>query len=305
VEQLNLTKQFYQYKSFGLNITSEIRFPELYQNAFEGGGDLFVEAGLLAEIWNEKATPNSQVFVEKNLVLFKIPNLAIFCIKNGNCIIFSQELGADQEKIRLYLLGTCMGTVLLQKKTLCLHGSAIAINGKAYAIIGESGVGKSTLASAFIMQDFQLISDDVIAINFDHQDTPFVMPSYPQQKLWEQSLNEFGMDTKRYLPLFERETKFAVPVDNPIKTPIQLAGVIELNVIGNDSIKYEKIEGLSKIATLFQHTYRRSFINKLELSDWHFKEIVKLLKRVQISKLCRPINQFTAHELVSVVLKNM
>jgi hypothetical protein len=305
VERLNLTKVKHQYNSFGLNITSDIHFPELYQTSFDGEGDLHIGTGDLTMVWDEKAKPNTHVFVEKNLVLFQIPNLAIFSISNGNSIVFSPFLKADLNKIRLYLLGTCMGTLLLQKKTLCLHGSAIAIEGKAYAFVGESGVGKSTLASAFIMQNFQLISDDVIAINFDKQNIPFVMPSYPQQKLWEESLNEFGMDSKRYLPLFERETKFAVPVENPIKVPIKLEGVIELNVIVSDSIKYEKIEGLNKIATLFQHTYRSSFINKLELSDWHFKETVKLLNTVHISKLSRPKNQFTAHELVSVVLKKI
>jgi hypothetical protein len=305
VAWLYVTEQAYQYKTFGLNIMSEIHFPELYPTSFYGEADLLIEAGDLSSVWIEKAKPNTQVFVEKNLVLFRIPELALFCVRDGSYITFTPLENADLNKIRLYLLGTCMGTILLQKKTLCLHGSAIAIDGKAYAFVGESGVGKSTLASAFIMQQFQLISDDVIAIQFDELGIPFVMPSYPQQKLWAESLHEFGMDSKKYVPLFERETKYAVPVENPIKEPIQLAGVIELNVIESESIKYESIEGLEKISALFQHTYRRSFIHRLELTDWHFKETVKLLKSVHVSRLSRPNNQFTAHELVSVVLNKI
>lgn len=303
---MTLTKQIYQYKSFGLEITSEICFPELFETNFEGHGDLDIEIGNLSEIWNEKVNPNSQVFVKKYLVLFKIPGLAIFCIQNGKSIIFSPELNADQEKVRLYLLGTCMGTLLLQKKILCLHGSAVAIDGKAYAFVGESGAGKSTIAAAFAVKGYQLISDDVIAINFDDQNNPLVMPSYPQQKLWEESLIEFGMNSKNYKPLFERETKYAVPVKNPIKVPIPLAGVIELNVLENDStINYERLDGLHRVQTLFRHTYRSSFIRKLELSNWHFREIVKLINKIKMSKLSRPKNQFTAHEMVSMVLKNI
>ncbi|WP_310259038.1 aldolase [Fictibacillus barbaricus] len=299
------TKQTYQYNTFGLSISSEIQLPELFPTPFYGEGDVHIEVSDLTQIWEQKVSPNTQVFVERNFVLFQIPDLAIFCIRDGNSIVFSPFLNLDLDKIRLYLLGTCMGTILLQKKILGLHGSAIAINGKAYAFIGESGVGKSTLASAFILQDFKLISDDVIAINFDNQNNPIMMPSYPQQKLWKESLIKFGMDSKKYQPLFERETKFAVPVENPVKVPIELAGVIELEVNDSDSIKYEKIKGLNKIATLFQHTYRSSFINRLELSDWHFKETVKLLDKIQINKLSRPKNQFTAHELVAVVLDNI
>ena len=51
------------------------------------------------------------------------------------------------------------------KKNFPLHGSAIAIDGKAYAIVGDSGAGKSTLASAFLNQGYQLLSDDVIAVS--------------------------------------------------------------------------------------------------------------------------------------------
>ena len=57
-----------------------------------------------------------------------------------------------------------MGAILMQRKILPLHGSAIAIDGKAYAIVGDSGAGKSTLASAFLKRGYQLLSDDVITV---------------------------------------------------------------------------------------------------------------------------------------------
>ena len=42
-----------------------------------------------------------------------------------------------------------------EKDILPLHGSAVAINGKAYAFMGNSGAGKSTLASALINQGYE------------------------------------------------------------------------------------------------------------------------------------------------------
>lgn len=42
-----------------------------------------------------------------------------------------------------------MGAILFQKKILPVHGSAIDIDEKAYGFIGDSGEGKSILASAF------------------------------------------------------------------------------------------------------------------------------------------------------------
>lgn len=96
--------------------------------------------------------------------MFQVADTAIFAIQNGDTIQVSPMAGADEAKIRLFLLGTCMGALLMQRKILPLHGSAIAIDGKAYAFVGHSGAGKSTLASAFINKGFQLLSDDVIAV---------------------------------------------------------------------------------------------------------------------------------------------
>ena len=103
--------------------------------------------------------------------------------------------GSNEDEIRLYILGTCMGAILLQRKILPLHGSAIAIDGKAYAIVGDSGAGKSTLASAFLKRGYQLLSDDVIPVTLNHANVPIVTPAYPQQKLWLESLNHFGMES--------------------------------------------------------------------------------------------------------------
>ena len=78
-----------------------------------------------------------------------------------------------------------MGALLMQRKILPLHGSAIAIDGKAYALIGDSGAGKSTLASAFLNKGYQLLSDDVIAVSLlNKKYCQLFIPSYPQQKLW-------------------------------------------------------------------------------------------------------------------------
>ena len=88
----------------------------------------------------------------------------IFQLKNGKKYMFHQLM--DTRIFRLYILGTCMGAILMQRKILPLHGSVIAIDGKAYAIVGDSGAGKSTLASAFLKRGYQLLTDDVIAVSF-------------------------------------------------------------------------------------------------------------------------------------------
>ncbi|WP_440603803.1 aldolase [Bacillus sp. GB_SG_008] len=296
------------YKAFGLRIVSEIPLPELPQMSEQKDmADITIEIADLSGQWRKYTAEQQQRFVvEENVVMFQVPHTAIFSIQEGKKIIFSPILGAEEDKIRLYILGTCMGALLMQRKILPLHGSAIAIDGKAYALVGDSGAGKSTLASAFLCKGYQLLSDDVIAVSLSYENSPFVMPSYPQQKLWQESLNEFGMETTHYRPLFERETKYAVPVSSQFfADPLPLAGVIELVKTENESIKILRTEGLERLYTLFRHTFRNFLIPRLGLMEWHFANSANMVNKIDMFQLQRPTSRFTAHELVSLILSSL
>jgi hypothetical protein len=301
---MELIKQKYHYKSFGLKIESEIFFPELnsYDNLIDC--DVTIKISNLSNIWIDLSKSDSLINIRKNFIIFKVPHVATFCIRGGNTIIVDSLDKVDEGLIRLYVLGSCMGAILMQRKILPLHGSAIEINGKAYAIVGHSGAGKSTLASAFLKNGFRLLSDDIIPVAYENN-IPVVIPSYPQQKLWQQSLIEFEMNYENYSPLFERENKYAVPITNFTLDTIPIAGVFELIKTKEDEIQFHQVEGVNRLRTLFQHTYRKSYLPKLELVDWHFKECVRLINKVQIAQLYRPHTPFTANQLVNVILDSI
>jgi hypothetical protein len=297
------------YQAFGLSINSEIPLPELSSLGSEDDSidiDIDIRIKDLSKLWNELSHQNMTV-IKKNLVMFQIPNIAIFFIGEGRNIIVSPMKENQEDVIRLFLLGSCMGAILMQRRIYPLHGSAVAIDGKAYAIIGKSGAGKSTLASAFLNNGFQILTDDVIAVTFfDNDDTPYITPSYPQQKLWQESLNEFGMESSMYRPLFERETKFAIPITTQFYTePLPLAGIFELVISGDEQTELLRIEKLARLQTLFFHTYRNSLISQMGIMDWHFKISTKIISQIDMFQLRRPNSIFTAHHLVSQVLSNL
>jgi len=199
-----------------------------------------------------------------------------------------------------------MGALLMQRKTLPLHGSVIAIDGKAYALIGDSGAGKSTLASAFLNKGYQLLSDDVVAVSLLNKNTAIVHPSYAQQKLWQESINELGMEVAQLSPLFERETKYAVPVNSQFfPDPLPLAGVIELVKTQGEDIETTRIEGLARLYKLYRHTFRSSLISKLGLMEWHFETSTHIASGMEMFQVSRPTSRFTAHELVEVILNTI
>ncbi len=294
------------YKAFGLNITSDIPLPEfplsnLYSHDI---ADVEIHTRDLSQVWTEAGGVDNSFIAKENNVMFHIADVAIYLIENGNEISVSPFAGSNEDQVRLYLLGTCMGIVLQQRKILPLHGSVIAIEGKAYAFVGDSGAGKSTLASAFLSRGYQLLTDDVIPIEFTEEGCPIVVPSYPHQKLWQESLDQFGVESAQYRPLFGRETKFAVPVTSQFMCePMPLAGIFELVKSADDDIIIQPIMGLERLHTLYKHTYRNFIIPPSGLMDWHFTVSTRIISKVDLFQLRRPISRFTAHDLPDVILE--
>lgn len=292
------------YHAFGLEIISDRLFPELTQLVQSMDScDLTIENGELSDLWEALGDGCSHFVVKKNTVLFHVPDTAIFLIENGNRIVVSSIDETKHDAIRLYLLGTCMGALLMQRKQLALHGSAIVIDGKAYAIVGDSGAGKSTLASAFLQRGQHLLSDDVIPITFSSEGKPYVIPSYPSQKLWIETLQQYGKDTSHLKPIVFRETKFSVPVESQFVSSVTpLTGVFELTKTDKQEISLKEIEKLDQFHLLYKHTYRNFLYARAGLMDWHFQTTIQIASQIPLYQLKRPTGRFTADELAELIL---
>ncbi|WP_422659316.1 aldolase [Paenibacillus sp. EC2-1] len=292
------------YTAFGHYIHSAIPLPEVQQLGNpDHNADIVICYANLNNKWSELSIESKTFVCTENMVMFRIPDLAIFAVENGTTISISPEKDAEEDKIRLYVLGTCMGAILMQRKILPLHGSAIVINGKAYAFVGHSGHGKSTLASSFLQQGYQLLTDDVIAVTLDDQNIPYVTPAYPQQKLWQESLDTFGMDSNQFRPLFERETKFAIPVESHFSSDtLPLAGIFELIKTDCGQPQFRAIQKLERLPLLYRHTYRKSLLQDSGLTKWHFDTTARLASHIDMYELQRPINEHTVNQLTTMVL---
>lgn len=302
------TEVKFAYQVYGLTINSELKLPEL-REAREAGStadvsirlDSFLKTGFEGEPYD--------FIVDNGSVSFKMPEAGVFRVQDGNTIIVSPYSHADEALIRLYVLGTCCGILLLQRGVYPLHGSAIAINGKAVAIVGHSGAGKSTLASAMLEKGYGLISDDVIPVALPKGDGPPIAASaYPQQKLWQSSLEAFGRSATTYLSIYGRETKYCVPVDSSFQAgPLPLAAIIELTgERGNTPTAVcEPVGKIQSLPLLHRHTYRFQLLGRMNLLQWHFGQSAALASRVPLYTMNRPDGDFTAPQMAESILKTL
>ncbi|WP_214626842.1 aldolase [Paenibacillus agaridevorans] len=308
----------YTYKAFGLHIATEIPFLGAKPTEDRSHNtDVWVEWGDLTALWEEVSNPDDAFVVLDDKVLFRIGQTAVYSVEAGTRVIVSPEEGAHLERIRLFLDGYCMAILLLQRNILPLHGSAIAKNGLAYAIVGSSGAGKSTLTKALLDQGFSFVSDDIIPVALSDTDNELaiVWPALPEQKLWQESLSELGVSREGLRVVYERKThsselteeirtKYAVPVARFSHAPMPLAGIFEL-AKREDATELVPIEGAERLRTLALHTFHRSLIEPMGLLEWHFRTIAGLANRTDMMLLGRQRDQYSAPALVQLVLENL
>jgi hypothetical protein len=91
------------------------------------------------------------------------------------------------------LAGVACGVLLSSAGTPLLHGAAVAFEGGAVGLLGDSGHGKSTLAGALLKAGGRLLSEDLLA--FTRSGSNFaVEPGYSRISLLPDSRHALGFD---------------------------------------------------------------------------------------------------------------
>ena len=294
----------YIYEAFGYRIASDILMPELTPAVMiDDEPDVCITRMAYEELLPMVPTIGNRghTYVSKDRFGFLVPDLAIYVVERGKSISYAPLDHASEDQIRIFLLGTCMGALLIQRKVLPLHGSAVVIDGHAYAIIGDSGAGKSTLAASFAEAGYKLLTDDVIAIHWDDSaGQPMVVPAYPQQKLWKESIEQIGIQTEGVRPLYHEADKYAVQIQEKFtRESYPLAGIFELTWGNGDEIDIKPIQLLHRLPLLWKHTYRNFLVPGMQLQQWHFMMSSRVSSRSFVYSIRRPTNTFSAIHLVS------
>lgn len=110
----------------------------------------------------------------------------------GDSISWYPGVESSLELARAIVLGPALSLALELRGCLCLHGSAVAIGGRAVAFLGGKFHGKSTLATALTAAGAMLVSDDLIAIDDGHPVR--VRAGVPSVRLWQDAASELAVD---------------------------------------------------------------------------------------------------------------
>lgn len=179
---------------------------------------------------------------------------------------------SNQSKVLLNALdkNTLLGPVLIMalalRGTWCLHASAVQFFEKVIVFLGESGQGKSTLASYLTKNEteWRLVADDILPVTMEKENL-HARPRFPQLKLAENS------QPWEQLPEKLEISRLC------ILTPAE----------GNQSPKLTSLSQGSAIQKLISHTAGSRLFDP-GLMEKHLQFCARTAKQVQVSQLFYP-----------------
>jgi hypothetical protein len=192
--------------AFGLGVWSNVPIPGLAALARTTRTDVRVWLGVMPSLPAEaSASAWPVVYSAGDLGTGTGPTLRVWRAPRGTYFRFRYADGTEflvdgsgsrvwatwsepwsLERTCLYLLGPVLGFVLRLRGGVCLHASAVELRGRAVALVGPAGAGKSTLAAAFACRGVPVLSDDVVPLD-DRGPTLCVQPGNPRLRLWPES----------------------------------------------------------------------------------------------------------------------
>jgi hypothetical protein len=239
------------YRLSKLKVVSDIELPELmpWTGASDASDEVFFRVGEIpARLSNADEAAGGSLVPGGHRYLLTLGDKGKVLIENGREVIIDPAEGADPTDTRAVIMGPVQAVLWYQRGLVPLHASAIGLNGRAVALAGPSGVGKSTLAAAFSTRGQTVLSDDICIVNTG--DGATVLPSTPRLRLWRQALDHFGIPPDGLPRALSRSEKYLIEGNWAGTEQWQLAAVILLSRGACRQVTIRRVRGRSAFSSL-------------------------------------------------------
>jgi hypothetical protein len=293
----------FRYLAYGLQIDSDIELPELGGHHDRSGeADLTIRRGEVARFGTEGGGRRGRVrWIDPQHFWLHVNRVAHYLVSEGRNIVVMAEPEAEPSEVRAYLLGSVCGAMLLQRGFLVLHGNAIRLGDGCLVCVGDSGAGKSTLAAGFLKRGFQVLADDVVAVDA----AGCAIPGFPRIKLWQDAADILGLSTAGRARVFPGMDKFNIPIESfDPGALLPIRWVYQLTSDEVEDIRIEPITGLRRFRLLRDNTYRNEYLDGIEMLSGHLSQCSRLAGQIHLAKVVRPSTGFSLDRLIDRLIED-
>jgi hypothetical protein len=273
----------HSYFAFGLGIHSDIELPEL--RPVPANPDIAVRLGHVDSSGIEQIE-FTVCYADEDMLRVWYDRVGGFAICRGAEIVVEPAPDANLQELRLTLLGAVFAMLLHQRGHLVLHASVVARADRAVAFLAEAGGGKSTTAAAMLTRGYQLVADDLLALQPDPAKLPTVFPAFPFLKVSPDAAHALGANIEAAPRVNMRLEKRVWQISDVRPSPVTLHSIYVLDRAARLGI--QPLEPRQAFIELVRHTFVIHLLDVTNASQNHFRQCSVLAGKVQISKLHIP-----------------
>lgn len=299
----------FHYSAYGLRIESEIELhrhiqasgpADVWINYRDSSSTGFEDKPDDSDCFNR---PGCKVWVRPKMTRYTWENFGTAVVRDGSHIVVDPLPDIDGMDFMPFITGALMGHLLHQRGLMVLHGSSMVINGKGVAFLGDKGAGKSTLAVHLHERGHELLSDDLVPLEFDN-DKILTYRGFPRIKLWPDSVESLGVKSEelpRISRFFDKRAFECKSGSN--SEPVRLEKIFILNQDREVSLA----ECLSRNAfiELARHTYLNRYLEATDSTALSFRQCEIIAKSIPVYSLNRPHDYGQSSEIASLIEEDL
>lgn len=295
--------------AYGLVFDSAIPIPELTALSFSDENrpetDVTIRIGNVPDSLENPSGMGVLYQASVNQFLFKLDRVAKYLVCNGNEITIEPAPGADENDVRVFMLGSVFGALLHQRQFLVIHAGAIKTELGAVLFAGPSGIGKSTLLGEMMKRGYPMLVDDVCAVVLDNTGKPVVLPGYPRTRLWADSAQKLEISTDGLQRTRAQLEKFECQKPDQFwDHSVNFHKIYVLSTHNEEGISIDAMPALQKFQAILHNTYRRAFLKGLEMREVHFSLVASVTEHCEVCDVVRPSEHFMLTELADHIEDN-
>jgi hypothetical protein len=288
--------------AFGLTWQVPLHMPELRPAPADTAPDVEVRYGAIPPAAGPVRTAGPLREVAAGEVRCGLPDVARLLVRGGREILVERRPEADDNLLRLLLIGTGAALILHQRGRLPLHASGILTPAGAVLFMGHSGAGKSTLLNAFLRRGYPMLAEDLAAVHLAEDGRPWVSPGVAVTKLWADSAAALGQTTDGLARVRPELEKYVLPVSEALAAaPAPVIAIYALATHNRPELSIEPRQDARKFNALLDHTCQKLVVKRMGLHQAHFGLAVALANRTRIVQVKRPQEPFLLEPLLDAL----
>jgi hypothetical protein len=207
---------------------------------------------------------------------------------------------AEDEILATAFVGGALPRAIAQRDQVVLHASAVAIDGRAAVMAGDSGAGKSTALAEMLRMGCPMLTDDVTVLASDEKGRVAVLPGRREIRLRPESAARLGLGRTNHSPGAQMRRKTILPVPKDLRSaPAPLDRIYLLEAGCGEDVGVTALSGSAKFDALLSCLYGPLLASQHSVV---FPLCAPILRQADVFRLRRPAQGWSVEHVCSAII---